>query len=70
MGERAYDREYRCVFDSSDASAFSWTQIDNAFGAVEGPVPRLKPTDAEEDPVRSRELAFTGDPFAHRTAVR
>ena len=26
VGERAYDREYRCEFDSSDANAFSWDQ--------------------------------------------
>ena len=70
IGERAYDREYRCKFDSSDANAFSWDRIDAAFD-TEGPTPPLKPTHGDEDPVVARELAFADDPFMPmRSALR
>ena len=70
LGERAYDREYRCQFDSSDANAFSWDRIDAAFD-TEGPTPPLKPAHGEEDPVVARELAFADDPFRpRRSALR
>ena len=65
LGQRAYDREYRCVFDSSDASAFTWAQIDGAF-STEGPTPPLKPAFGEEDPVIGRQSAFANDPFQPR----
>ena len=65
LGERAYEREYRCVFDSSDAKAFTWDRIDAAF-YTEGPTPPLKPTFGEEDPVIGRQSAFANDPFQPR----
>src|SRR4051812_14395096 len=68
LGQRAYDREYRCVFDSSDAAAFTWAQIDGAF-STEGPTPPLKPAFGEEDPVIDPRNAFGYDPFQRRFAA-
>ena len=57
------------MFDSSDASAFTWAQIDGAF-STEGPTPPLKPAFGEEDPVIDRQSAFANDPFQPRLGYR
>ncbi|MGO4438864.1 hypothetical protein [Rhizobium sp. RAF56] len=64
MGVKSATRCGSCEFDRSDSAVFTWSQLDGAFGGVQGPTPPLAPDD---DPIVGTDLIFA-DAFKRSTA--